>query len=255
MISPLSPKVHPDETDVPAGVPGRPALPDRRHVQCDGDPPRRRLRILRLGGRHRRCVLLVFYKGVRLCCMRATWNSSLCIKIDLPLFVYPFHCQLSLSPPLTPYPRSLRFPFTPVHSLSYTHKTHTHTTAASKTAMFTHRESTALDGGAFFARVTFRVIYGGLSPREAIEAVAAERSTSSFIRGKVKQVRRGREATGRVCMCVCVCVCALHVLCVVDRCCRTSTPLTLLLSLSSSLSPPLSLSPPFSLLLSLLLSL
>ena len=54
---------------------------------------------------------------------------------------------------------------------------------------------------------------------------------------------------------VCVCVCALHVLCVVDRCCRTSTPLTLLLSLSSSLSPPLSLSPPFSLLLSLLLSL
>ena len=254
MISPLSPKVHPDETDVPAGVPGRPALPDRRHVQCDGDPPRRRLRILRLGGRHRRCVLLVFYKGVRLCCMRATWNSSLCIKIDLPLFVYPFHCQLSLSPPLTPYPRSLRFPFTPVHSLSYTH-THTHTTAASKTAMFTHRESTALDGGAFFARVTFRVIYGGLSPREAIEAVAAERSTSSFIRGKVKQVRRGREATGRVCMCVCVCVCALHVLCVVDRCCRTSTPLTLLLSLSSSLSPPLSLSPPFSLLLSLLLSL
>ena len=57
---------------------------------------------------------------------------------------------------------------------------------AARTAMFTHRERTALAGGEFFARVTFRVIHAGLTPREAIEAVAAE-SSDAFIKDKVKQ--------------------------------------------------------------------
>jgi hypothetical protein len=51
---------------------------------------------------------------------------------------------------------------------------------------FTHRERTALAGGEFFARVTFRVIHNGLTPRQAIEQVAAE-SDDRFIKDKVKQ--------------------------------------------------------------------
>merc|ERR1712166_1379513 len=54
-----------------------------------------------------------------------------------------------------------------------------------KTTMFTHRETTALDGGEFFAKVTFRVIYDSLTPRQAIVDVAKE--SSSFIQQKVKQ--------------------------------------------------------------------
>jgi len=62
--------------------------------------------------------------------------------------------------------------------------------------MFTHRETTALDGGEFFARVTFRVMHQGLSPAAAIEAVAAEPATSAFIRSKVKQAQdKVAEAT------------------------------------------------------------
>jgi len=57
---------------------------------------------------------------------------------------------------------------------------------ASKTAMFTHREPTALAGGEFFARVTYRVIHSGLTPKEAIEQVAAE-SKNKFIKDKVAQ--------------------------------------------------------------------
>ena len=45
--------------------------------------------------------------------------------------------------------------------------------AALKT-MFTHREPSALGGGEFFARVTFRIIHQALSPREAIEQVGQE---------------------------------------------------------------------------------
>lgn len=56
---------------------------------------------------------------------------------------------------------------------------------ASKTAMFTHRESSALQGGEFFARVTYRIIHKGKSAREAIEEVSKE--SSSFIQTKVKQ--------------------------------------------------------------------
>lgn len=57
---------------------------------------------------------------------------------------------------------------------------------AARTAMFTHRETTALDGGEFFARVAFRVIHQNLRPREAIEAVAKDMK-SDFIKTKVKQ--------------------------------------------------------------------
>lgn len=56
---------------------------------------------------------------------------------------------------------------------------------ASRKMMFTHRETTALDGGEFFTRVAFRIINKGLSPREAIEEVA--KTSSSFIKQKVKQ--------------------------------------------------------------------
>ena len=45
---------------------------------------------------------------------------------------------------------------------------------AARTSMFTHRERTAQAGGEFFARVTFRVIHNGLTPKQAIEEVAAE---------------------------------------------------------------------------------
>merc|ERR1712061_933370 len=53
---------------------------------------------------------------------------------------------------------------------------------AARTMMFTHRETTALDGGEFFARVAFRIIHKGMTPREAIDAVAA--TSSSFIKTK-----------------------------------------------------------------------
>jgi len=56
---------------------------------------------------------------------------------------------------------------------------------AARVAMFTHKEKTAHDGNEFFARVAFRVIHAGLTPRQAIEAVAKE--SSRFIQTKVKQ--------------------------------------------------------------------
>lgn len=58
---------------------------------------------------------------------------------------------------------------------------------ASQSAMFTHRETTALGGGAFFARVTHRIIHSGMTPRAAIQAVAALPSSSAFIKRKVQQ--------------------------------------------------------------------
>jgi len=65
---------------------------------------------------------------------------------------------------------------------------------AAATSMFTHREPTAQEGGKFFAQVTFRIIHGGLRPREAIEEVAKE--SSSFIKKKVKQaIDKVAEAT------------------------------------------------------------
>ena len=58
---------------------------------------------------------------------------------------------------------------------------------AARTSMFTHRETTALDGAEFFARVTHRVLHAGQTPKEAIVAVAAEPTSSAFIKRKVQQ--------------------------------------------------------------------
>jgi len=52
-------------------------------------------------------------------------------------------------------------------------------------AMFTHRETTALDGGEFFTRVAYRIIHSNLTPLLAIKEVSALSSTSDFIKGKV----------------------------------------------------------------------
>ena len=59
--------------------------------------------------------------------------------------------------------------------------------------MFTHKSEEALSGGEFFARVTFRVIYGE-KPADAIENVAV--GMSEFIQGKVAQaIAKYKEAT------------------------------------------------------------
>ncbi|KAJ1457900.1 ADP-ribosylation/Crystallin J1 [Pelagophyceae sp. CCMP2097] len=68
--------------------------------------------------------------------------------------------------------------------------------AAARAAMFTHREATALQGGEFFARVAYRVVHAGLTPAEAISAVAAEPQTPAFVKTKVQQaLDKVREAT------------------------------------------------------------
>jgi len=59
--------------------------------------------------------------------------------------------------------------------------------AAAREAMFTHNEATAVAGNAFFTRVTWRVIHAGLEPRQAIEEVAAEPTSSPFVKAKVAQ--------------------------------------------------------------------
>lgn len=65
---------------------------------------------------------------------------------------------------------------------------------ASKTAMFTHRETSALQGGEFFARVTYRIIHNGLTARQAIDEVA--KISGPFIQMKVKQaIDKVEEAT------------------------------------------------------------
>merc|ERR1719444_389151 len=65
---------------------------------------------------------------------------------------------------------------------------------AARTMMFTHRETSALDGGEFFARVAFRIMRSPMTARQAIEAVAAE--SSPFIREKVAQaLAKVAEAT------------------------------------------------------------
>ena len=65
---------------------------------------------------------------------------------------------------------------------------------AARASMFTHRETTALDGGEFIGRVAYRVMHQGLTPREAIEQVAA--SSSAFIQQKVRQaIDKAAEAT------------------------------------------------------------
>jgi len=65
---------------------------------------------------------------------------------------------------------------------------------SSKTAMFTHKETTAIQGGEFFTRVTYRVIHKGMTPREAIVEVAS--TSSDFIKAKVQQaIDKVAEAT------------------------------------------------------------
>lgn len=65
---------------------------------------------------------------------------------------------------------------------------------AARTMMFTHRNPEALGGGEFFGRVAFRIIHGGLKPRQAIEEVAAE--MSSWFSQKAKQgIAKFEEAT------------------------------------------------------------
>jgi len=57
--------------------------------------------------------------------------------------------------------------------------------AVDVTTGLTHRNSDTLQTSEFFARVTFRIIHEGLSPREAIEQVAAK--SPSFVKNKVQQ--------------------------------------------------------------------
>lgn len=65
--------------------------------------------------------------------------------------------------------------------------------AAVKT-MFTHREQSALTGGEFFAKVTYRIIHRQLTPAEAIDEVAAE--SSEWLQQKVQQAKdKVQEAT------------------------------------------------------------
>ena len=65
---------------------------------------------------------------------------------------------------------------------------------AARKVMFTHRERTAVMGGEFFARVTHRVVHGGLTPREAIDGVAAE--SDPWIQEKVElAIEKFEEAT------------------------------------------------------------
>lgn len=65
---------------------------------------------------------------------------------------------------------------------------------AARTMMFTHRNPEALGGGEFFGRVAFRIIHRGLTPRQAIEEVAAE--MSSWFSQKAKQgIAKFEEAT------------------------------------------------------------
>jgi len=65
---------------------------------------------------------------------------------------------------------------------------------AARKAMFTHRETSALQGGEFFAKVTYRIIHRGLTPAEAIDEVAAE--SSAWFQLKVQQAKdKVQEAT------------------------------------------------------------
>lgn len=59
---------------------------------------------------------------------------------------------------------------------------------AARKTMFTHREQSALEGGEFFAKVTYRLVHReGLTPAEAIDEVAAE--SSAWFQQKVQQAK------------------------------------------------------------------
>jgi hypothetical protein len=64
---------------------------------------------------------------------------------------------------------------------------------AAHTSMYTHQGRNAHLGAEFFARVTYRVIHQSLTPREAIDKVAAE--SDPWIQKKVKQaLTKAQEA-------------------------------------------------------------
>ena len=66
--------------------------------------------------------------------------------------------------------------------------------AAARTTLFTHKEKSALDVSEFFAKVSYRIIYQDLSPKQAIVSVAKD--SSSFIQQKVQQaLDKVEEAT------------------------------------------------------------
>eukprot|EP00931_Biecheleriopsis_adriatica_P018142 TRINITY_DN12786_c0_g1_i1.p1 TRINITY_DN12786_c0_g1~~TRINITY_DN12786_c0_g1_i1.p1 ORF type:complete len:399 (+),score=111.30 TRINITY_DN12786_c0_g1_i1:62-1198(+) len=65
---------------------------------------------------------------------------------------------------------------------------------AARTMMFTHRNSEALGGGEFFGRVAFRIIHKGLTPRQAIDEVAAD--MPQWYKDKTAQgIAKFKEAT------------------------------------------------------------
>lgn len=65
---------------------------------------------------------------------------------------------------------------------------------ASRTVMFTHRESTALGGGEFFARAVHKIIYENMKPLEAFRAAA--KKLGKWYVDKVEQgVNKFNEAT------------------------------------------------------------
>lgn len=65
--------------------------------------------------------------------------------------------------------------------------------AAARTMMFTHRSEEALSGGEFFTRVAWKVAMDGISPREAMDKVAAQ--MGGWIRKQVdKGIRKFEEA-------------------------------------------------------------
>lgn len=65
---------------------------------------------------------------------------------------------------------------------------------AARAVMFTHRNSEALGGGEFFARLTHRIIHEGMKPRQAIEAAA--KTMGKWYMDKVMQgIKKYEEAT------------------------------------------------------------
>merc|ERR1711988_1844891 len=64
---------------------------------------------------------------------------------------------------------------------------------ASRTVMFTHRNSEALGGGEFFARVVHKIIHENMEPRKAFEAAA--KSLGKWYQDKVSQgIKKFEEA-------------------------------------------------------------
>lgn len=73
-------------------------------------------------------------------------------------------------------------------------KTEDDAAIASRKMMFTHRSEEALAGGEFFTRVAFKVAREGLTPRKAIDAVAA--GMSGWIQQQVRKgIAKFEEAT------------------------------------------------------------